>query len=88
MCRRFASSSKRCRRAPTARIRRSSGATSRDYLPARYGDVLEWKYIQGLTMHEIAERLGGRSVKAIESLLTRARDAFREGFAALSGVEP
>ena len=59
-----------------------------DYLPARYGDVLEWKYIQGLTMQEIAERLGGRSVKAIESLLTRARGAFREGFAALSGVEP
>jgi len=59
-----------------------------DYLPARYGDVLEWKYIQGLTMQEIAERLGGGSVKAIESLLTRARDAFREGFAALSGVEP
>ena len=59
-----------------------------DYLPERYGDVLEWKYIQGLTMQEIAERLGGSSVKAIESLLTRARDAFREGFAALSGVQP
>ena len=59
-----------------------------DNHPPPYGAVLEWKYIQGLTMQEIAERLGGRSVKAIESLLTRARGAFREGFAALSGVEP
>ena len=58
-----------------------------DYLPARYGDVLEWKYIQGLTMQEIAERVGG-STKAIESLLTRAREAFRDGFATLTGVEP
>jgi RNA polymerase sigma-70 factor (ECF subfamily) len=58
-----------------------------DYLPARYGDVLEWKYIQGLTMQEIAERIGG-SAKAVESLLTRAREAFRAGFATVTGVEP
>jgi RNA polymerase sigma-70 factor, ECF subfamily len=58
-----------------------------DYLPGRYGDVLEWKYIHGLTMQEIAQRLGG-TTKAVESMLTRARAAFREGFAALSGVEP
>jgi RNA polymerase sigma-70 factor (ECF subfamily) len=58
-----------------------------DYLPGRYGDVLEWKYIQGLSMKEIAERLGG-SPKAVESMLSRARDAFRDGFATLTGVEP
>lgn len=58
-----------------------------DYLPARYGDVLEWKYLQGLSMREIAERLD-TTTKAVESLLTRARDAFRDGFATLSGVEP
>jgi RNA polymerase sigma-70 factor, ECF subfamily len=58
-----------------------------DYLPGRYGDVLEWKYIQGLTIQEIAQRLGG-TTKAVESMLTRARAAFRQGFAALSGVEP
>jgi len=58
-----------------------------DYLPGRYGDILEWKYIQGQTMQEIAQRLGG-TTKAVESMLARARDAFREGFAALSGVEP
>jgi RNA polymerase sigma-70 factor (ECF subfamily) len=58
-----------------------------DYLPPRYGDVLEWKYIQGLTMQEIGGRLG-LSTKAVESLLTRAREAFRGGFATLTGVEP
>ena len=38
-------------------------------------------------MREIAERLD-TTTKAVESLLTRARDAFRDGFATLSGVEP
>jgi RNA polymerase sigma-70 factor (ECF subfamily) len=50
-----------------------------DHLPARYGDALEWKYIQGLSVDEIANRLGV-GYKAAESLLTRARAAFREGF--------
>jgi len=46
-------------------------------LPPVYGDLLEWKYVDGLSILELAERLG-RSPKAIESLLTRAREAFRE----------
>jgi RNA polymerase sigma-70 factor (ECF subfamily) len=50
-----------------------------DHLPNRYGDVLEWKYIHGLSVEEIAERLGV-GYKAAESLLTRARASFREGF--------
>jgi RNA polymerase sigma-70 factor (ECF subfamily) len=50
-----------------------------DHLPGRYGDVLEWKYIQDLSVGEIAERLG-LGYKAAESLLTRARAAFRDGF--------
>ena len=50
-----------------------------DHLPGRYGDALEWKYIEGLPVQEIAERLG-LGYKAAESLLTRARQAFREGF--------
>ena len=54
-----------------------------DYLPARYGDVLEWKYIQELSVGEIAARLG-IGYKAAESLLTRARAAFRDGFAFLT----
>ncbi len=48
-----------------------------DALPDRYADVLEWKYVDGFPVRSIAERLGV-SEKAAESLLTRARDAFRE----------
>ncbi len=47
-----------------------------DFLPSRYGDVLEWKYVEGLTVTEMADRLG-RSEKATESMLSRAREAFR-----------
>jgi RNA polymerase sigma-70 factor, ECF subfamily len=46
------------------------------------GDVLEWKYAQGLSVAEIAARLG-TSIKAAESTLTRARLAFREGYSSL-----
>ena len=55
-----------------------------DHLPGRYGDVLEWKYILELSVDEIADRLG-IGYKAAESLLSRARAAFREGFAAIAG---
>lgn len=54
-----------------------------DALPCAYGDVLEWKYVHGLPVREIAARLN-LGVKATESLLTRARQAFRDGFAALT----
>ena len=56
-----------------------------DYLPGRYGDVLEWKYLEELTVNEIAARLD-LSAKAAESMLTRARAAFREGFGSLPGA--
>ncbi len=55
-----------------------------DHLPVRYGNALQWKYIQGFSVREIASRLGA-SPKAAESLLTRARQAFRDGFAAVAG---
>jgi RNA polymerase sigma-70 factor, ECF subfamily len=58
-----------------------------DYLPARYGDVLEWKYLHELSMRDIAARLD-TTTKAVESLLARARDAFRTGFATLTGAQP
>jgi RNA polymerase sigma-70 factor (ECF subfamily) len=54
-----------------------------DYLPSHYGDVLELKYIDGLTVREIAQRLA-IGPKATESLLTRARGAFREAIVAIS----
>ena len=53
-----------------------------DCLPQRYGNALEWKYIQELPVVEIAGRLNV-SAKAAESLLTRAREAFRDGFRAV-----
>ena len=50
-----------------------------DYLPGRYGDVLEWKYLCGWSVAEIASQLSV-SEKAAESVLTRARAAFRDAF--------
>lgn len=58
-----------------------------DQLPGRYGQVLEWKYIQELSVDEIAQRLGV-GYKATESLLTRARQAFREAFSVVGGAWP
>ena len=55
-----------------------------DRLPSRYGDALEWKYVDGLSVAEIAGRLG-LTPKAAESMLTRARGAFRDAFATLAG---
>jgi RNA polymerase sigma-70 factor (ECF subfamily) len=54
-----------------------------DRLPRHYGDALEWKYLEGLPVKEIATRLR-LSPKAAESLLTRAREAFRDAFAAIT----
>jgi RNA polymerase sigma-70 factor (ECF subfamily) len=72
---------------PRERLLRSEvGALVRltlDQLPPRYGDALEWKYVEGISVKEIAVRLGV-GPKAAESLLTRARQAFRDAFATLS----
>jgi RNA polymerase sigma-70 factor (ECF subfamily) len=58
-----------------------------DHLPRPYGDVLTWKYLDGLSVVEIAARLGS-TAKAAESMLTRARAAFRDGFHTLAGARP
>lgn len=47
-----------------------------DRLPANYGDALEWKYVEGLSVEEIGQRLG-IGTTAAQSLLARARTAFR-----------
>src|SRR5262245_34726515 len=57
-----------------------------DRLPGPYASALEWKYIEGIPVLEIAGRLG-LTPKAAESLLTRARQSFREGFAALASQD-
>jgi RNA polymerase sigma-70 factor (ECF subfamily) len=54
-----------------------------DQLPPHYGNSLEWKYIEELPVREIASRLKV-SPKAAESLLTRARAAFRDCFRTLT----
>lgn len=48
-------------------------------LPAHYCSVLEAKYLHGLSVNEIAER-HGYTVKAAESLLTRAREKFAAAY--------
>jgi len=53
-----------------------------DALPPHYGRALEWKYLDNLSVNEIARRLG-MGPKAAESVLTRARKAFRGGYAKL-----
>ena len=58
-----------------------------DHLPAHYADALEWKYIEEISVQEIGMRLG-LGEKAAESLLTRARGAFREAFQALAPAWP
>lgn len=53
-----------------------------DHLPPRYGDALEWKYIQGFSVKEIAARLEV-SPEAAQSLLARARRAFKDVYGTL-----
>lgn len=48
-----------------------------DYLPQHYARVLELKYLEDLSVDSIAERLGMTSTAA-QSLLARARAAFRD----------
>lgn len=55
-----------------------------DRLPARYGDVLEWKYIEGRSVEEIGEMLGVGHTAA-QSLLARARTAFRAALETVFG---
>ena len=54
-----------------------------DRLPPRYGDVLEWKYIEGHSVKEIAKRLD-IGAEATQSLLARARRAFAEVYSTLT----
>jgi RNA polymerase sigma-70 factor (ECF subfamily) len=48
-----------------------------DQLPTRYADALELKYLEGFSSKEIASQLGIGD-EAVQSLLARARRAFRE----------
>jgi RNA polymerase sigma-70 factor (ECF subfamily) len=73
-------------------LRGASGAEIRrlvqavlDRLPPNYGDALEWKYVEGRSVVEIGERLGiGQT--AAQSLLARARPAFRAALESVFGA--
>lgn len=54
-----------------------------DRLPARYGDVLEWKYVEGRSTKEISERLE-LGTEATQSLLARAKRAFADVYSAMT----
>lgn len=58
-----------------------------EYLPTNYACALEMKYIRGCSVEEIGATLN-ISDKAAESVLSRARAAFREGFRSLWDFEP
>lgn len=53
-----------------------------DRLPANYGNALEWKYIEGMSVREIATRLN-IGQEATQSLLARAKRAFSDVYSSL-----
>ena len=54
-----------------------------DSLPAKYGNVLEWKYVEGHSVKEIAARLE-MGAEATQSLLARAKRAFADVYSTLT----
>ena len=56
-----------------------------DRLPANYGDVLEWKYIEGRSVEEIGNLLG-IGTTAAQSMLARARVSFRAALETVFGA--
>lgn len=54
-----------------------------DRLPAKYGNVLEWKYVEGHSVKEIAARLE-IGAEATQSLLARAKRAFADVYTTLT----
>jgi len=53
-----------------------------DRLPAKYGNVLEWKYVEGYSVKEISARLE-IGAEATQSLLARAKRAFADVYSTL-----
>jgi len=72
---------------PEASYRRLEGArliqVALDRLPTQYGNALEWKYIYGYSVQEIAKELG-IGTQAAHSLLARAKRAFQDVYQTLS----
>jgi RNA polymerase sigma-70 factor, ECF subfamily len=68
------------RRVETARLIQ----VALDRLPTHYGNALEWKYIYGFSVEEIAAKLGV-GLDAAQSVLARAKRAFHDVYGALTG---
>ncbi|MEL7187453.1 MAG: sigma factor-like helix-turn-helix DNA-binding protein, partial [Pseudomonadota bacterium] len=58
-----------------------------DRLPPKYGDVLEWKYVEGYSVKEISARLR-LGDEATQSLIARAKRAFADVYSTLSAAVP
>jgi RNA polymerase sigma-70 factor (ECF subfamily) len=54
-----------------------------DRLPPNYGNILEWKDIDGYSIKEIAARME-LGMEATQSLLARAKRAFCDVYAAMA----
>ncbi len=54
-----------------------------DKLPAKYGNVLEWKYVEGHSVKEISAKLE-IGTEATQSLLARAKRAFADVYSSLN----
>lgn len=65
--------------APADRERAERIAAALAELPERYESVLRMKYLDRMSVAEIAGRTG-ETEKAVESLMARARAAFREAY--------
>lgn len=53
-----------------------------DRLPPKYGNVLEWKFVEGYSVREIADRLE-IGQEAAQSLIARAKRAFADVYSTL-----
>ena len=58
-----------------------------DRLPPKYGDVLEWKYVEGHSVKDISARLN-IGTEATQSLLARAKRAFADVYSTLNSALP
>lgn len=54
-----------------------------DKLPAKYGNVLEWKYVEGHSVKEISAKLN-IGAEATQSLLARAKRAFADVYSSMN----
>lgn len=68
------------------RITRQNVIKTLGIIPAMYRKILMQRYFEGSSVEEIAKSLG-KTYKATESLLSRARQAFKSAFVKLSNGE-